>query len=722
MKTNQRFIYVYSTATYLEKGWAKIGQTDRNPEKRIKEQDGTSNPEELELLWSTPIPSTLSDRDIHDELRRLGFSLVRDRREWFQCTVDDVRKAINSLLEGSARPNNYSLRPEQQECHDKVVEFFRTHNTHSSFLINAKPRFGKCFTALAIAKTLDDKRVLILTHKPQVEDAWEEEVENHVRFKNFIYHRATNGPVQVEDNNQLIVFCSFQQLLNKKGARKVQWMYEVEWDLILLDEEHYGTKTENSKSILDELSFEKCLSLSGTPLKSILSGLYPEDQRYDWTLTDEQARRKAEEDGGWQTEVYRSLPKVTLFGIEIAPEVVEQAAKDGFIGEDAFHINKFFAAQNGKFENEMLVRLWLDSISKQIPKKKGSFAPFFFKNVPSDAFDHLLMFMPMSVDSVKALASLLQKHSFFADYHIIVAAGADGLVDIGECKKQIKKYNKTITLSCGRFNTGVTVPQWKSVFMLDGTKSAETYWQSIMRVQTSWVDRDPHTGEITSYNKEECYVFDFNPQRQLEVVYDYCSQLSKKGENTNDTLKEFLDVTDVISVGKSGFVSVSVKDICSSMFKSGAVANRFGSESAVNAYSISEELLALLGDIPLSKLKKMNYDFGLNEDLETGKITKKQINLLSPGDKKVVKSAIQKAKEKVKMLLKRIPSVVWSSYENPVYSCDGLLTIDEKKFARVVGIDQKVFEEMIVSKCVNKTFVDRCIEDFQYIVDGAFSA
>jgi superfamily II DNA or RNA helicase len=718
---NTRYIYCYSTPTYIDKGWVKVGQTDRTPDQRIREQDTTSNPEELELLWFIDVSDDISDTMIHKKLEQLGCPLVRNRREWFECDIEDVKKAINLLVHGAARPNSYSMRPEQQECHDKMVEFYQKNPSNSSFLMNAKPRFGKCFTTLQFVKTMDYENVLILTLKPQVEPAWKEEVENHINFSNFAWCSAADGQINASNDKSLITFCSFQQLTNKKGVKKVEWLFEKEWDMVILDEEHYGTKTEISTEILKKLNYQNHLALSGTPLKSILSGLYSEDQRYDWTLTDEQAKRKAEEDSEWQTEVYRLLPKLKLYGIDLSPEVIEQAKKDGFVGDDAFHINKFFAAQDGKFENEMLVRIWLDSISKKVPKSKGSFAPFYFSDIPSDAFDHLLMFMPMSVDSVKALEGLLKKHPFFVDYHIIRAAGTDGLVDIEECKKQIKKHDKTITLSCGRFNTGVSVPQWKCVFMLDGTKSAETYWQSIMRVQTPWVNRNPHTRHITGYNKEECYVLDFNPQRQLEVVYDYCSQLSKKGENTSNTLKEFLDVTDVISVGKNGFSLINVNDINRAMFHSGAVANRFGSETAVNAYSINEELLSKLSGIPISKLRKMNFNFGLNEDLELGKTQKQQINSLSPKDKKVAKTAIQKAKEKVKMILKRVPTIVFNSHEKSVYSCDDLLLIDDKKFTRAVGVNLDLFKSMIEIGCVNKSFVDRCIEDFQYVIDGAFS-
>ena len=127
MSTNQRSIYVYSTPTYLKNGWLKVGQTDRDPEKRVREQDSTACPEELKILWSTTAPNTLKDEDIHNELERLGYHRVRgDKREWFECDVDAVKRAFNSLLKGSARPNSYSLRPEQQECHDKCLKAFES--------------------------------------------------------------------------------------------------------------------------------------------------------------------------------------------------------------------------------------------------------------------------------------------------------------------------------------------------------------------------------------------------------------------------------------------------------------------------------------------------------------------------------------------------------------------------------------------------------------------
>jgi superfamily II DNA or RNA helicase len=702
-------IYCYSTETYLEyRGWIKVGQTKHADSTiRIKQQDGTSNPERLIPLLETHTKYT--DHEVHAQLKDMGFEEVRQDadREWFECTIDDVKRAINILQYGINRKNNYSMRQEQQECCDKAVNWFQ--NEGNRFLINAKPRFGKTFTSYQIAKALGSSKVLVLTHKPAVEDSWEADLNDHVDFNNFAWHVAKNGVAAFKVNTQ-VVFSSMQQLLNAKGRNKVKWLFDQEWDLIVFDEEHYGSRTDNTEKILKKLTYTYRLDLSGTPFKAINSGLFLDDQRYDWTYIDEQLKRKHEESGGWSTEIYRSLPPMNFHTFNVHPDVVSQAEKSGFTGDDAFRIEKFFAAKDGQFEYPMLVKLFLDTLSR---RTKGScYSPWHSnaKNATS-LLDHCLMILPSSVDAVRAYCKMLREHSFFSQYEIINAAGQgeDSVTDIDKVKKAIKRHDKTITISCGRFNTGVTVPPWGAVFMMDGGKSPETYIQTIFRVQSPYVERDSNTGKVVKYRKENCLVFDFNPQRMLELIYEYCETTAPKTQSTKETLRQFFEVASIMEHGENQFVEKSVEDVLGAVLRTNRYIERFGSARGVNVNQVDEKILENWADIKGNPAKLVAQL--IDNQMERGRISQN----LTPTEKKKAKEAKSLAKqlqEKAQTVLKRVPAYLFVSESN-IESCGDIINNNDDLFKEVTNCSVKMFEYAIESKFLNEGWINRCIEDFR---------
>ncbi len=89
--------------------------------------------------------------------------------------------------------------------------------------------------------------------------------------------------------------------------------------------------------------------------------------------------------------------------------------------------------------------------------------------------------------------------------------------------------SKTITLSCGKLTTGVTIRPWTGIFMLRNLKSPETYFQAAFRVQSPWVIKgEDGKSEII---KEVCYVFDFAIDRALKQIADYSVQLNVEESN-----------------------------------------------------------------------------------------------------------------------------------------------------------------------------------------------
>jgi len=288
-------IYVYSTKTYIKNNWLKVGQTSHSDSvTRIEQQDGTSNPEPLIPLYECQ--SNYTDKHIHAQLIKNGLFQTREdkRREWFTCTLDDVKKAINELETGIQRVGNFSMRDEQRQCRDQAVKYFN--NGGTKFLMDAKMRFGKTFTSYQIMKSLKAKRVLILTYKTAVAASWAEDLENHVDFDGYTFNKIEDG-----ENGDGVYFSSMQGIMagDRIDSDKRKWINGIEWDLIIFDEEHYGSRSENAIKIKKALKNidTKWLNLSGTPFQARLGNEYEDDATFQWTYTDEQKAKR-----NWHTK------------------------------------------------------------------------------------------------------------------------------------------------------------------------------------------------------------------------------------------------------------------------------------------------------------------------------------------------------------------------------------------------------------------------------------
>jgi superfamily II DNA or RNA helicase len=634
----------------------------------------------------------------------------------FNCSIEEairrVGKVVNGYLHGTHRRDSYEMRPEQKECCDKAVDYFSSGGNR--FLINAKPRFGKTFTSYEVMREMGLKKVLILTYKPQVEDSWAECIEEHVHFKDYSWHNAKDGaPTSERDSS--VTFCSMQQMLNKEGGKKVSYLFKQNWDMIIFDEEHYGSKTINSEEALARLQYDYRLDLSGTPFKSISSGLFLDESRYDWTFIDEQVHRMREEEAGWRTEIYRSLPPMMFHTISIHPDVVKEAEGLGFSGDDAFRIEKFLGASNGEFENPMLVKLFLDSITTKT--KDGCWSPWHAKaKNATKLMDHILMILPPSVDSVKAFTNMLKEHTFFSSYHVINASGSgkEVVTDIEGVKSAIKRHDKTITVSCGRFNTGVTVPEWGAVFLLDGGKSPEVYIQTIFRCQSPWVVRDKITGKIIKYEKENCLVFDFNPQRTLELIYEYAMTTAPRGKSIQETLIQFFEVASIMEHGENKFVERTVDDILAAVIRSNCYIERFASARGINTGNLNEHILESWANIKgkgALKLMEQLTDNGMEKGAIGQRLTPAQ-EKKAKKEKKKAKSIAKKMQEKAQSILSRVPAFLWIS-SNKNGCCQDIIDNNERLFKTVTGSSVRDFKEAIDSRFLNENWINRCIEDFR---------
>lgn len=638
-------LYVYSTETYLQKGLIKVGhcKLGRHRE-RIKEQFGTSNPEHPIVLWIHPLPKDKTDHHIHAQLIKNGVTHIEDSpgQEWFKATTADVKKAFNEVVFGSSRVENYKPRKEQQDSIDKAKKWFLRgypedvykSSTHENrFLLNAKMRFGKCYTGLHVAKAIEAKNTLICTYKPEVIGEWMDTANGHVDFTGWLGIRAkkknTNSiePTLSEDGSfphfdgPRVLCVSLQDLdIDKDGNTKIRLekVLDTKWDLVIFDEVHFGSRTERAKHILNSLNSTYRLDLSGTPFRLIQEDDFCPQQVFTYSYLDEQKNKKIEIEDDPQNvkfKVYREMPDLNICTIDITEQDIKQQ-RDTFLTDDLdFSLNELFKA-NGKgfvYEDAVdhflngLVRTDHDARACSVFGKLGSHL-----GVP--AIRHSVWWLAR-VDSIQSLTRKLKKHPYFCRFEIINASGCESIDDevdevIARDKSIIEKKIKdsiadssklgTITLTCRRFLTGTTIKEWDSILVLNDAKSAESYYQAIFRVQSAWVDR-----KASLVIKPKAWVFDFAITRCLRLTYEYASALADQleqnphqteeekmeSEHLKTTIQGLCDTLDIKRFYEGSLISnsTSAKDILEALDLEGSrvsLAKRITSDALVGFGSL----------------------------------------------------------------------------------------------------------------------------------------
>ena len=586
-----KLIYVFRINDDAHKGCLKIGEATSDNEniwglepnskalnqaakKRIDQYTQTAGIAydllytEVAIYAEKRIIKAFSDFEVHNVLIRSGiirktFDSKNKANEWFVTDLETVKKAIAAVKEGkdslhasevSESKNPIIFRPEQKEAIEKTKKQFKKGNEMLWF---AKMRFGKTLSALQVVKEQEYSRTLILTHRPVVDKGWFED------FGKIFYDAPQYAYGSKNKGNQFftlekecktkgtkcIYFASMQDLRGSElvggNFNKNDEIFGTIWDFIIVDEAHEGTQTELGKNVLQELQKEntKVLHLSGTPFN--LLDNYKEDEIYTWDYVMEQ-KAKADWDKFHfgDPNPYASLPKLNIFTYDLGKLL------HGYIDEEvAFNFREFFRVdETGSFLHEKDVRSFLNLICK---KDEESNYPYSTEDY-RDNFRHSLWMVP-GVKEAKALSKMLKAHPVFGQFEIVNVAG-DG--DEEEANEEaLKKVEKaitdkphetyTITLSCGRLTTGVSVKAWTAVFMLSGSHntSASGYMQTIFRVQT------PAT--INGKVKEECFVFDFAPDRTLKVIAETAKVSAKAGKTTGEDRKiigEFLNFCPIIAI------------------------------------------------------------------------------------------------------------------------------------------------------------------------------
>jgi hypothetical protein len=509
---------------------------------------------------------SFNDKEVHRVLERSGiekkiFDTVNNANEWFVTDLETVKKAIAAVKEGrdSLRAGDVThdvnpviFRPEQRDAIEKTEKRFKKGN---QMLWNAKMRFGKTLSALQVVKDMNFVRTLILTHRPVVDSGWFEDFGKiFYDRKDFCYgskHRGddyANLENQVKHNCKYVYFASMQDLRGSElvggSFDKNDEVFATEWDLIIVDEAHEGTQTELGKAVMAELvkPETKVLRLSGTPFN--LLSEFKEDEIYTWDYVMEQ-RAKASWDNVHfgDPNPYAALPTMNIYTYDLGRLLTN------FTDDVAFNFHEFFRVNNdGDFIHKQDVTSFLNLLTKE---DKNSYYPFAnedYRNI----FRHTLWMVP-GVKEAKALSALLQSHPVFQNFKIVNVAGngdqeeesKDALAAVEQAIGEAPDATRTITLSCGRLTTGVSVRAWTAVLMLSGSynTAASSYMQTIFRVQT------PAT--INGRVKQDCYVFDFAPDRTLKVIAETAKISAKAGkttQNDRDIMGEFLNFCPIISI------------------------------------------------------------------------------------------------------------------------------------------------------------------------------
>ena len=677
-------IYAYSTDTYLEKNWIKVGETSLIADDRIAQQDTTSNPEALRKLREWSVPSKITDKKIHKRLEELGYLRTRiDKdREWFETSVDAVSEVINDLRYGVRRKDDYDPRPEQQDCVNQAVKHFKRGD---EFLVNAKMRFGKTFASYLIAKKMGAQNIIVLTYKPSVKDGWHNDLVNHVSFNGWSYadsyseYKKLDGP--------RVMFASFQDI-NDLSKGKWRGVRKEQFDLLVIDEMHYGSDTQRAQKTIESLNIEKTLFVSGTPLEALVSGRFNEQNTYSWSYSDEQAKRKAEKESDWDTEVYRWLPPMSIHSFEVSEEAKKNIAC--YSEDEGFTMTKMMASDDGEtFNDEASVKLFLDQVfGRGVRKNKSPMRTF--------ASDHTLWVLPPNVRSANALSKLLET-MVGNDYKILNCAG-NGITNIKKVKDAIARNDKTITVTVGRFNTGTTVPEWDAVIMLNDGRAPETYFQTIFRVQSPDKAR----------RKEECHVFDFNPERLLELVYSYAELTAKKTQTTNSGVREFLEFCPILDHTENKVRTIEAEEVVSFISEAGSYIDKFTSGYLFNSSEATNHIQLLDVSGSVTNIRK--------EQLVTSNDTVKGKNYESlAAQKKAIKAQKEihrKLIEKAKVITKKIPSFVL--FVDQVGNTEQLLKTGSEDFEEHFEVDLDFFSEMIESGFINRDRLDRYIGGIEH--------
>ena len=545
-------IYAYTTPNVPNNnGWIKIGYTERDVDKRIREQTHTARIIAKKEWTGAALyqdGSAFTDKDFHKYLRLNGVEHDEsENNEWFHITPIESKKWFDLFRENGFsfldmtrdKISPYVLREEQLDAVNKTMEYSKAHEC-GEFLWNAKPRFGKTLCVYDLMMKSNVKKILIVTNRPVIANSWYQDYDKFVGRNNGYYFvsgikdiKVMNNPVftyqeylkQLGSKKGLIYFVSLQDLKGSKyfggTYEKLKEISEIHWDILVIDEAHEGVATSKTDIAFRNIERNFTLHLSGTPFKALASNRFPDDAIFNWTYADEQNKRTAWDSS--EDNPYENLPQLNLFTYRMSEIFQDERAAGHF----DFDLNEFFAVKDGKFVHDSAINNFLNALTTN---KKFPFSTPELRNELKHTF-----WLLNRVEAAKLLKKKLESHKVFENYKIILAAGNEKSDDDNDAikrsynkvRKAIHENDKTITLSVGQLTTGVTIPEWTGVLILSNVQSASMYMQAAFRAQNSCLF---HEGK-KFLRKDNAYVFDFDPARSLVIYEKFANDLCSSGES-----------------------------------------------------------------------------------------------------------------------------------------------------------------------------------------------
>ncbi|KUI41156.1 restriction endonuclease [Mycobacterium sp. IS-1590] len=796
-------------------GLIKVGQTTKpDVNARIRQSQGQMQQAytlHVDELAERDDGTVFRDSDVRQRLVEKGFEnpIFGSAREWIRCTPADVLTAITELRTGQkltgTHHETFRPRPEQEQAVKKTHDYYQSiwaedPKAVPRFLWNAKMRFGKTFAAYQLAKRLDAKRILVVTFKPAVADAWQTDLESHADFDGWQYFSADRSgePSSADPAKPLVYFGSFQDLLGRDRQTglikpKNEWVHTANWDLVIFDEYHFGAWRDNAKELfegedenvkkkelaaeyndsldsfeeeLDELGNDEdaflpittraYLYLSGTPFKALATGEFIEEQIFNWTYTDEQ-RAKAEfsRDHPDRWNPYGALPEMRLLTYQMPDELIAVARQGEF---DEFDLNAFFDAtgsgEDAHFTHKTDVQKWLDIIrSGHLPTQVGALKASTRPPFPySDArllpyMQHSFWFLP-NVAACDAMANLLAEpqNVFWHEYQVLRVAGPHagiGLNALPPVRDAIRDGHdtKTITLSCGKLTTGVTVKQWASILMLRNLNSPETYFQAAFRVQSPWSIKNPDGDDPNAevVLKPVCFVFDFAPTRALRQIADYGAGLSPETPNPEHAVEELVSFLPVLAYDGSNMTQVDaggILDIAMAGTSATLLARKWESAILVNVDNDtlrrimnSEAAMAAVMNIEgFRALGSAIFETVVNKSEAVKQTKKEKGENLSKAEKtelsaeeKEYKSKRKQIQEKLIKFATRIPAFMYLTDFRENTLQDVITKLEPDLFKAVTGLSVADFHLLVNLGVFNATHMNQAVFAFRRYEDSSLS-
>ena len=806
-------IYAYAIADAAHQGQLKVGQTTRNVKQRVAEQLKTAAIQNFTIALDESAErddgSIFTDHEVRAALVKKGFE--NTTLEWVRCTVADVATVLAELRTGQrlggTHHETFGLRDEQLDAVNKTRDYYQSiwaedANAVPRFLWNAKMRFGKTFTTYQLAKTLQAKRVLVLTFKPAVEDAWQTDLENHVDFDGWQYlSRSTSNelggdPTQIDHAKPVVYFGSFQDLLGRDAAGNIkprnEWLHAVNWDLVVFDEYHFGAWRDTAKELFEgedaavaqkeakleyagaldginedlnvlatqeteflPITTRAYLYLSGTPFKALATGEFIEEQIFNWTYTDEQRAKAAFAAlHPSKRSPYAALPQMRLLTYQMPDELLAIASGGEF---DEFDLNAFFEAKGtgtaAEFKHKSDVQKWLDIIrggyAAQSAEllKTGTRPPFPYSDVRLLPYlQHSFWYLP-NVAACQAMANLLaERHNtFWLGYQVIVAAGSGagiGLEALPPVRKAIGSGfdTQTITLSCGKLTTGVTVAQWSAILMLRNLKSPESYFQAAFRVQSPWSIKNPNGDNP---NEEEilkpvCFVFDFAPTRALRQLSEYGIGLSPNETNPENAVRDLVaflpvlafDGANMTQIDAGGILDIAMAGTSATLLArkwesallvnvdNGTLRRILDSPEAMDAVGRIEGWRSLGDNVIETIINKSEKVKDLKTKAKDGELTAKEKKELS-AEEKEYKSKRKLVQEKLIKFATRIPAFMYLTDFRENTLQDVITKLEPELFLTVTGLSVQDFHLLVRLKVFNTEQMNAAVFAFRRYEDAS---